>query len=256
MPSNFLKLTLCVSFLVGISACSKDDNSSPGNSGNSGTSGCSTPNTPTVSSNSPVALGSNINLSASSTTSSVTYNWTGPNGFTSQVQNPTITNATSADAGKYYCQVSVAGGCTSGKDSTVVQVTTPTAPCNPNNNQYTLVGHPAVNVSPSPLQFGIGISGNYEITCNGSNGDIHFEFAISSKPAPGVYNVTQLGPLAPADEVKISNTTGSAYWTTSGGVLYVTDIGGGKNRYVYCDLNFSNSTFGTSALGSAKITEP
>jgi len=65
-----------------------------------------------------------------------------------------------------------------------------------------------------------------------------------------------LGPLAPADEVKISNTTFNAYWSTSSGLLYVTDAGNGKNVYTYCNLTFSNSTFGTSASGSGKVTEP
>ena len=41
-----------------------------------------------------------------------TYSWTGPNGFTSTDQNPTIPNATSANAGTYSLEISI-GSCTS-----------------------------------------------------------------------------------------------------------------------------------------------
>ena len=51
-------------------------------------------------SNSPVCLGSTLQLSADGT-STDTYLWTGPNGFTSTLQNPVIPGATFADSGVY-----------------------------------------------------------------------------------------------------------------------------------------------------------
>lgn len=64
--------------------------------------------TPTISSNSPVQEDATIEL-----TSSVadTYSWTGPNGFTSSSQNPSITNATGANAGIYTATIT-SGTCT------------------------------------------------------------------------------------------------------------------------------------------------
>ncbi|MFP7655102.1 DUF7948 domain-containing protein [Chryseobacterium proteolyticum] len=62
----------------------------------------------TVTSNSPVCINSSIQLHA---TGGTTYSWTGPNGFSSTQQNPTIPNATAASAGTYICQVSGSGGC-------------------------------------------------------------------------------------------------------------------------------------------------
>ncbi|AZA49918.1 hypothetical protein EG346_17840 [Chryseobacterium carnipullorum] len=59
-------------------------------------------------SNSPVCTNSTVQLSA---TGGTTYNWTGPNGFTSNLQNPTIPNATAAHSGTYTCQVSGSGAC-------------------------------------------------------------------------------------------------------------------------------------------------
>ncbi|CAM3092669.1 hypothetical protein DRF59_13905 [Chryseobacterium flavum] len=61
-----------------------------------------------ITSNSPVCPNSTILLNA---TGGTTYNWTGPNGFTSAQQNPIIPNATAAHAGTYTCQVSGSGMC-------------------------------------------------------------------------------------------------------------------------------------------------
>ena len=64
-----------------------------------------------VGSNSPICSGDAINLT-NAITGTVTYSWTGPNGFTSSVQNPTIPNATAAASGTYSLVVT-GGGCTS-----------------------------------------------------------------------------------------------------------------------------------------------
>ncbi|PQA92026.1 hypothetical protein B0A69_16540 [Chryseobacterium shigense] len=61
-----------------------------------------------VTSNSPVCTNSTVQLSA---TGGTTYNWSGPNGFTSSLQNPTIPNATTIHSGIYTCQVSGSGAC-------------------------------------------------------------------------------------------------------------------------------------------------
>ncbi|SJZ53391.1 choice-of-anchor A domain-containing protein [Sediminibacterium ginsengisoli] len=64
---------------------------------------------PVVGSNGPVLIaGSTLNLTASGGTS---YSWTGPNGFTSNQQNPTIANAQISASGTYTVYVS-RNGCT------------------------------------------------------------------------------------------------------------------------------------------------
>lgn len=55
----------------------------------------------TVGSNGPLCVGDNLNLTANSSNFSPTYSWTGPNGFTSNAQNPIRNNTTSADSGRY-----------------------------------------------------------------------------------------------------------------------------------------------------------
>lgn len=61
-----------------------------------------------VTSNSPVCISSTVQLNA---TGGTTYSWTGPNGFTSNLQNPTIPNATAANSGVYTCQITGSGAC-------------------------------------------------------------------------------------------------------------------------------------------------
>ena len=76
------------------------------------------PNTPvTASSNSPICEGDNLTMNASAGS---TYSWTGPNGFTSSIQNPTITNITAASSGLY--SVTVTNTCGTGSSNTQVQV--------------------------------------------------------------------------------------------------------------------------------------
>jgi hypothetical protein len=62
-----------------------------------------------ASNNGPVATGGTLTLSASGGTG---YSWTGPNGFTSTLQNPSITNAQTNASGTYTVTVT-ANGCTS-----------------------------------------------------------------------------------------------------------------------------------------------
>lgn len=59
-------------------------------------------------SNSPVCIGSDLNLTASGGTN---YSWTGPNGFVSNLPNPTISNATALHSGQYSCAITGNGEC-------------------------------------------------------------------------------------------------------------------------------------------------
>lgn len=78
------------------------------------------PETPVVSDNGPLCEGETLNLFTATETEGI-YNWSGPDGFTSTLQNPTITNVTSAASGTYQVTVTV-NGCTSEAGSTEVTV--------------------------------------------------------------------------------------------------------------------------------------
>lgn len=72
----------------------------------------------TVSSNSPVCVGNNLQFNA---TGGSSYEWFGPNGFYDNVYYAHIYNATLADSGMYYVDVISAGGCRA-RDSLYVKV--------------------------------------------------------------------------------------------------------------------------------------
>lgn len=68
------------------------------------------PGTPTAGSNSPRCTGNTISLTGTAT-GAASYSWTGPNGFTSSLQNPSVSSATSANSGNYILTVTSASGC-------------------------------------------------------------------------------------------------------------------------------------------------
>ena len=83
------------------------------------------PSAPTAGNNGPVNVGSTLSLTASTITGA-SYNWTGPNSFTSTQQNPTVSSsATLVMAGTYYVTATV-NGCTGPAGSTEVIVNNPT----------------------------------------------------------------------------------------------------------------------------------
>jgi|GEM_PF-3033643 len=89
--------------------------------------GCTPPSAPTAGSNSPVCAGSTLNLTAN-TISGATYSWTGPNGFTSSSEDPSISGVTTAAAGTYSVTATVSG-CTSSAGTVTVTVnSTPSTP--------------------------------------------------------------------------------------------------------------------------------
>ena len=92
------------------------------------------PAVPTVTSNSPVCPTTTLNLTASSTTAGVTYQWTGPNSFASVQQNPSIANVSTIHAGVYSVTATKLGCVSAAATATVqVHITTPTPVAGGNN---------------------------------------------------------------------------------------------------------------------------
>ncbi|HSB36562.1 MAG TPA: choice-of-anchor Q domain-containing protein, partial [Thermoanaerobaculia bacterium] len=84
------------------------------------------PSTPVAGNNGPICTGQTLQLTAS-TIASAAYSWTGPNGFASSQQNPSIPSATLAAAGGYSVTATV-NACTSAAGMTNVVVnSTPSA---------------------------------------------------------------------------------------------------------------------------------
>lgn len=143
------------------------------------------PNSVTASSNSPVCAGSDLNLTAT-TVSGATYNWSGPNGFTSNQQNPTIPAASSAISGTYSVTIQI-GTCISNPATTTVTVSTaPGAPTAGNNSPVcagSSINLTATGVSGATFSW----TGPNGFTSNSQNPVIPNAGTL----AGGVYSVTQ-----------------------------------------------------------------
>jgi len=80
--------------------------------------------TVSLSSNSPLCDGSNLLLNANVSETPVSFSWTGSNGYTSNQQNPVISNVTAANSGNYSVTVINGFGCSS-TNTTNVSISTP-----------------------------------------------------------------------------------------------------------------------------------
>ncbi|MBQ8959006.1 MAG: T9SS type A sorting domain-containing protein [Bacteroidales bacterium] len=84
----------------------------------------------------PYCTGETINLTVT-TQAGATYSWTGPDGFTSNQQNPVLTDCTMAMAGTYTCVTTVDDQTTSGSTEVVIYATPePETSANPASVQY------------------------------------------------------------------------------------------------------------------------
>ncbi|MBI1225950.1 MAG: HYR domain-containing protein, partial [Bacteroidetes bacterium] len=83
--------------------------------------------TATITAANAVCQGNNISLSETGGSPGVTWAWSGPNGFSSTLQNPTITNASPLNAGQYSVAVSNGSGCSATASATVAVNSLPTA---------------------------------------------------------------------------------------------------------------------------------
>ncbi len=97
--------------------------------GGTGTTDCSIL-PPPATNNSPICNGQTLRLSAANMTNA-SYHWWGPNNFVSNVQNPVIPNATTANSGMYYLTVMVNGQPSQDTSTTIAYVYNPMANAGP-----------------------------------------------------------------------------------------------------------------------------
>ena len=122
----------------------------------------------------PVCAGQSVNLSASATTPNAVFTWTGPNGFGAAQQNPTITSASSANAGTYV----VVANLDNCRDTARVVLTVRPRPIatitGPYNlclaNTVTLNGNPSGGTGPYTHNWQITSGANLLTFANNNNG--------------------------------------------------------------------------------------
>jgi trimeric autotransporter adhesin len=185
----------------------------------SGNSNCltaarlTTPAAPTAGNNGPVCAGSTLNLTASTVTGA-TYAWTGPNGFTSSAQNPSIAAATVAASGTYSVTATV-GGCTSPAGTTTATVTAvPAAPATPT---FSSISCTSLTVSWSTVSGATGYD-VYRVagtTCTGAVKINGAAVAGTSYPDSGLNAGTQYSYYIVAKNACGDSTNGSCGTTTT-----------------------------------------
>jgi gliding motility-associated-like protein len=234
--------------------------------------------TATASSNSPVCVGSAINLTGSVSTG--TYSWTGPNGFISSIQSPTIGASTTAMAGTYSLIITE-NGCQSAAATTTVVVNTlptitasatPTTICAGNTinlaggggSTYTWTGpntFASTSQNPTVTSATTAASGTYTVTGVAANG--------CSNTATVLVNVTN-GPtvsISPNNIACNGGTTGSAFVNVSGTAPYTylwtpsgqtgqtaSNLTAGSYSVLVSDANGCQSTATTTLTEPSAIT--
>ncbi|MBL7718573.1 MAG: hypothetical protein JNL72_07045, partial [Flavipsychrobacter sp.] len=179
--------------------------------------------TVTAGSNSPICEGDAINLTATNVAGG-NYNWTGPLNFNSNLQNPTINNATAGMSGDYI--VTAIGACGPDTDTVNVQVLplpviasvteadpttcggtdgsitlTGLAPNSPFTITYLLGGNPV-----GPVNFNSNANGH--VVINGLTQGNYTNIVVTNAAncSSNAVNATLTDPPIPAAPVAVSNS--------------------------------------------------
>ncbi len=213
--------------------------------------------TATIGSNSPICSGSSLNLTSSG---GDTYSWSGPNSFTSSLQNPSIANTTVAATGTYIVTVT-SNGCTA-TNSVVVTVNASPTP-NPNSNSPVCSGN-TLNLSSvtgmttyawsGPNSFTSSIQspsisnvttvegGIYTVTVTNSNGcsaSATTAITINQTPTP---NIGSNSPVNITNTLNLTSGTASTY------------LWAGPNSFTSSIQNPSITNVTTAATGTYTVT--
>jgi len=194
----------------------------------------------TATSNSPICEGASLNLTASG---GLTYSWSGPNFFSSTVQNPVISTTTPLMAGNYIVSATDANGCP-GANITIVAINPlPLAPATSNStyckndNATSLVsnvtatgtlnwyanptGGTASSTAPTPLTTTPGTATYYVSqtvsTCEGPRALIN----VITNPLPtGTFiGMSSCAPLSTTFTLNSTNTITNYSWNMGDGTV-------------------------------------
>lgn len=210
--------------------------------------------TASAGSNSPVAAGSGISLTATGI-SGATYQWTGPNNYSAMGPNQTISGATAANAGVYQVTISL-NGCTATASTTVV-VTPPTQGASIQTGTlarsycagtalsvpFTASGFTAGNVFTAQLSTATGVFGGSPVTIGTLTGSTSGTIAatIPAGTAPGAgYRIRVVG----SQPATIGADNGVDIMITAAGAFTWT---GAVNSSWFDPANWSCGTVPTSS---------
>ncbi|MBL7894079.1 MAG: gliding motility-associated C-terminal domain-containing protein [Bacteroidia bacterium] len=193
--------------------------------------------TPNIVTNSPICTGQALNLTGSG---GVSYSWSGPGGFTSMNQNPSIPSTNVGNSGNYVLTVTDANGCVNSTNSNVVINPTPNASaaggtaCENQNVSLSANGGATYAWSgpngftsnlqnPTIVSAPFAASGQYTVVVTSAAGCVSTAFtSIVVNPAP-VPNIVINTPICVNNILNLSATGGVSYsWTGPNGFISTT----------------------------------
>jgi gliding motility-associated-like protein len=219
----------------------------------------------TAGNNGPICAGNALNLTGGPS-GMIIYSWTGPNGFTSLLQNPSASaNATLAMAGNYTLTVTNASGCISTGTSTVTVNALPIATASSNgpvcaSSALNLTGGPAGMITYSwtgPSEFisllqnpsvsanaTLAMAGVYTLIVTNASGCTNTVTTTVKVDALPLVNITSSNSSMCVNDLRTltGSPTGGTFIVTDGpgtirgNVLSATGIGNINLEYNYTDV--------------------
>ena len=222
----------------------------------------------------PICSGTTLQLNGGG---GISYSWIGPNGFTSPLQNPTISNVTAANAGLYSLTAIGAGGCNSTASVTVTvnNAITASATATPNpacaggtlqlgssgGTNYIWTGpngFTSNTQNPSIGNITTAGSGVYNVTVSGGGCSGTASVSVIVNPAPAATVNATPNPVCIGETLSLSTPSGLSYiWTGPEG--FTSSIQNPTRLITSATMagTYSVSVTGVggcSAIGSANVT--
>lgn len=223
------------------------------------------PAVPTFTGNAPVCEGSTLNLNGPAVTGA-TYVWSGPNAFTSALQNPSIAGTTSAHSGTYSLNV-VVNGCTSATATQAIvinpipaialgTVTDPSG-CGSANGSVQIMGTGTGNLGWTGTATGVALSTTLPHTiANLGAGSYSVAFVSAAGCTSNVVVATLANPAAPGTPAFSHNgpvCEGSALTFSATPVAGATYVWSGPNGFSAGTANATVPSVSVSASGTYSL---
>lgn len=224
---------------------------------------------PTIANNGPLCSGNPLNLSSNTPVSGAGYSWTGPNGFTSTLPNPSIASAQAANSGTYILTLSNNGCFSTPISSNVVVTQTPTPPTLSTNSP--VCASTALSLNASSAGAGINYlwngpngfsnsqqsttitnataaaAGTYSLTAN-NNGCISNSSSVNVQVNPLPVISTSPNTSTCLGNPVVLNASGANSYTWSNGTTTA-------NNTVSPTSSTTYTVVGTSTLGCASLSD-
>ena len=195
-------------------------------------------NNPTVEISPTTFVGNNIYLKTPVYyINNVIYEWSGPNNFYSNEQNPIILNATTAMSGEYKLTIKK-GICATDEIKSTINVITNPATC----NQASDTSFISNGFGNSYLYYNTTYvdQNNYIARGGGTDLNVNVTFFGTNQPTTGIYSIIKKSDVLSVGKVKVDNVLfGSTTYNALSGSLVVNYDTGGNIIIKYCSIPFA-----------------